>query len=149
MQFFRTNETVRFPGGTVLLLNRDQYSRRQHLLEPVTDGVTCARQLVEFKAGEIIGLNQVPLALKGFLELVEFEPPADMGELDLEDIVGGRFLAIDDDSIDPETAGERIESSIEQQPDHAEPGEQIQPNSDNLAPVSETKPEARPKGKSK
>lgn len=133
MRFFETKEPVRLPAGTALALTPDQFRRRRHVLEPVVDGVTYALDAVVFKAGEVIGLEHVPLALKTALEPVE---PA---SVDLEDLVEGDSLTIDD-SIDSASAGEKIE-----------PGVQIQPESGDLAPVSESKladptpePESKP-----
>jgi hypothetical protein len=78
MKRYETNQTVRLPAGTVLALSPEQIRRRRHLLEPVADGMTVARQPVEFKAGEIIGLDPVPLALAAVLAPVERDDQEDL-----------------------------------------------------------------------
>jgi hypothetical protein len=140
MDFYKTLETVRLPGGTVLALTPGQARRRSHLLDINEADDLVARQSVEFKAGEIIGLAHVPLVLKAALEPVDLAMLQE-GELlsnDLEDLDEGGLLTIDD-SIGLAGAGEKIEATLEQRPDNAEPGVQIQPESGDPTRVPESK----------
>jgi|GEM_PF-2877518 len=149
MDFYKTLETVRLPGGTVLALTSNQIRRRQHLLDVAKYGETCcAKQAVEFKAGEVIGLEQVPLALETALEPVNLAmlQEGDLLSGDLEYRGEGELLTIDD-SIGSAGAGEKIDATLEERPDNAEPGEQIQPESGDLAPVPAARRDAKPKDK--
>ncbi len=59
-------------AGMLLLLNPLQADARRHNLEPFVQGkapqVVKTRHVLEFKAGEVIGLGSVP---KGFVERLE------------------------------------------------------------------------------
>jgi hypothetical protein len=140
MNAYRTLRPVQFAVGTVLVLSHDQAERRQHVLHELEPGVYTAKERLEFKAGEFIGLLVPPgkgdsgLALIGPLEIVDGDGSGELGNLG-----EGGLLTIDD-SIDSASAGEKIE-----------PGVQIQPESGDLAPVSESKladptpvPESKP-----
>lgn len=148
MDFYKTLETVRLPGGTVLELTPDQARRRSHLLDINEEDDLVARQSVEFKAGEIIGLEQVPLVLKAALEPVELAmlKEGNLPSGDLEELGEGGLLTIDD-SIGSAGAGEKIEATLEERPDNAEPGVQIQPESGDLAPVPAARRDTKPKDK--
>jgi hypothetical protein len=150
MEFYQTTQTVRLPAGIILLLNAGQFNARAHLLEPKVDGLTTAKEPVEFKAGEIIGLAQVPLALKTALEPVEFED-GEFGDWELTDFLldesegpvkssteeqsdnsdhDGQMLS----ELSPvgSVGGETMESVISERPDNADPGEQILPVPDGV-----------------
>jgi hypothetical protein len=148
MDFYKALETVRLPGGTVLELTPEQARRRRHLLDINEDDDLVARQSVEFKAAEVIGLEQVPLVLKAALEPVDLAmlKEDELPSGDLEDLGEGDLLTIDD-SIDSANAGEKIVPTLEERPDNAEPGEQIRPESGDLAPVPAARRGTKPKDK--
>jgi len=156
MNAYRTLRPVQFAVGTVLVLSHDQAERRQHVLHELEPGVYTAKERLEFKAGEFIGLLVPPgkgdsgLALIGPLEIVDGDGSGELGNLG-----EGGLLTIDD-SIDSASAGEKIEGTLEERPDNAEPGVQIQPESGDLAPVPESEladpapvPESKPAAKGK
>jgi hypothetical protein len=90
MNAYRTTRTVRLAAGTVLALSHDQAAPRAHLLYEMAPAVYTAKEPLEFKAGETIGLMTPPakgesgLELIGPLEIIrgdgseEFEPAGDI-----------------------------------------------------------------------
>ncbi len=139
MDFYKTAQTVRFPAGTVLVLSEAQFNARRHLLNPRVDGATLAQHPVEFKAGEIVGLGTVPLALTTQLELVAFDD--DDGEMLQGSMLGwsseqGCDSEEHDQLFDSMKEGEKIEGIIETRPDATDPGVQLQPESGDLTPTN-------------
>jgi hypothetical protein len=122
MEFYKTTQTVRLSAGTILLLTVDQFNARQHLLAPKVDGLTVAKEPVEFKAGEIIGLDQVPLSLKTSLEEVEFED----GEFNV-----WLLTNFPDDELDDEP-GDLIKPLVGDHLDKGDSDSLVQQGSDNL-----------------
>lgn len=55
-----TDKFVNFSIGDVLGLTDKQYESRQHLLKKLKDGKYYVSQTVQFKCGEIIGLEKEP-----------------------------------------------------------------------------------------
>jgi hypothetical protein len=60
MDAYRTTRTVRLAAGTVLVLSPDQAEPRSHLLYGMEPGVYTAKEPLEFKVGETIGLMTPP-----------------------------------------------------------------------------------------
>jgi hypothetical protein len=60
MKAYRTTRTVRLSAGTVLALAAAQAAPRAHLLYGMEPGVYTAKEPLEFKAGEVIGLMTPP-----------------------------------------------------------------------------------------
>lgn len=60
MYAYRTLRPVSFPAGIVLALYLHQAAPRSHLLYEIEPGVYIAKEPVEFKAGETIGLMAEP-----------------------------------------------------------------------------------------
>jgi hypothetical protein len=134
MEFYQTTQTVRLPAGIILLLNAGQFNARAHLLEPKVDGFTIAKEPVEFKAGEIIGLEHVPLALKTSLEPVEFED-GEHAELFAMRMLGTDDFnesenVTDDDGGNAADAGDSTESLTGELLDISGPGYPLLPAGD-------------------
>lgn len=55
-----TDKFVNFSIGDVLGLTDKQYESRQHLLKKLKDGKYYVSQTVQFKCGEIVGLEKAP-----------------------------------------------------------------------------------------
>lgn len=66
-----TLSKVRFPSGTIIALDEHQAATRRHMLQPVSDGIYTANDWLEFKAGEVIGLTQLPKSLDGLVSPCE------------------------------------------------------------------------------
>jgi hypothetical protein len=87
---YKTTRTVRLAAGTVLALSHEQAAPRAHLLYEMEPAVYTAKEPVEFKTGETIGLMTPPakgdsgLELIGPLEIIRgdgseaFEPAGDI-----------------------------------------------------------------------
>jgi hypothetical protein len=70
MKAYRTLRTVRLAAGTVLALSDAQAAPRQHVLYPMEPFVYTAKEPLEFKAGESIGLMTPPAKGDSGLELI-------------------------------------------------------------------------------
>lgn len=58
MQSYKvTAAKVTFGPGTVLRLKKEQYDARSHNLEPIEKNIYTVEAPVEFKSGEVIGLE--------------------------------------------------------------------------------------------
>lgn len=71
MNAYKTLTPVTFPSGTVLALDAKQAATRTHVLDDLRPGVYVAKQPLEFKAGEVIGLELPPSKGETGLELIE------------------------------------------------------------------------------
>jgi hypothetical protein len=71
MNAYKTTRTVRFPAGAVLALDEWQANARRHALYEMEPGVYTAKESLEFKAGETIGLMTPPAKGDSGLEPVE------------------------------------------------------------------------------
>ena len=71
MQNYQTQNTLRLPSGVVVGLTPEQAASRLHVLTQQADGVYIASTPLQFKAGEVIGLDAVPNGLAEQLAVVE------------------------------------------------------------------------------
>ena len=70
MKFYRTSELVRLYDG-VIFLSEKQISGRKKNLDVGPKGKCKIKAEVQFKAGEVIGLENVPKILREILAPVE------------------------------------------------------------------------------
>jgi len=72
MKQYRTTQTLAIGEGTVLRLDESQASVRANRLEPVGDGLYRAKELLQFKRGEVLGIEgEIPKVHESCLEQVE------------------------------------------------------------------------------
>ena len=67
MKRYRTKKTLRIYGGRVGL-SEDQAHRRRMSIKPIGRDVYEVMRPVEFKAGEIIGLDAVSKSMGGYVD---------------------------------------------------------------------------------
>ena len=70
MNLFKVKQAIRLPPGTLLALSTAQFEPRKHLVTHVGD-LHCADAPLEFKAGEIIELDNPPRDLLSKLALLD------------------------------------------------------------------------------
>ena len=71
MKNYQTQNTLRLPSGVVVGLTPEQAASRLHVLIQQADGVYIATTPLQFKSGEVIGLDAVPNGLAEQLAVVE------------------------------------------------------------------------------
>jgi hypothetical protein len=115
MYAYRTTRTVRLSAGTVLALAAAQAAPRSHLLYAMEPGVYTAKEPLEFKSGETIGLMTPPakgdsgLDLIGPLKIISdddfkgYDPDLSDDESDNDDN-GVVVLFVDGQLRDPESS---------------------------------------------
>lgn len=71
MEAYRFKQIMTLPAGTMLGLSPDQARRRLHNLESIGEGRYMAKATVQFKCGEVIGLEvPVPKWVDAFVDPV-------------------------------------------------------------------------------
>jgi hypothetical protein len=80
MNRYRTIDTLTVAAETVLALSEDQVRRRRHQLEALGEGRYRALTLVQFKRGEVFGLEgELPKGHDRFVEPLTEAAPAGSG----------------------------------------------------------------------
>ena len=84
MQLYKiTGEPAQFRAGAIVSLDDKQFAARAHNVEPgEKDGrrtVAIAKTEIWFKAGEVIGLGDVPRSLEAQLVAIDAPKPRDAG----------------------------------------------------------------------
>jgi hypothetical protein len=75
MKFYRATDVVRFYSG-VICLTPSQIAGRKPRLEVGPEGRCVVKSEVQFKRGEVIGLEEIPKVYANILEPVEEKIPA-------------------------------------------------------------------------
>jgi len=84
MNYFRANQTVEIGEGTIALTDAQAGPRRRKLMK-VKDGVYQVRELVQFKAGEVVGIvGDVPKHLVHKVDPVDADGNSPEPEEDFE-----------------------------------------------------------------
>lgn len=71
MKIYRTLNRINIPGGTRVMLSKKQLRGRLEKLKKVGKSVYFTLGAIQFKAGDMVGLESVPKILKSSLEEVK------------------------------------------------------------------------------